>query len=131
MKNKRLQSHKKMIVWQSIDQLDFIVQKILKRIPRHEFKMKSQIDNASDSMGSNFVEGYYSGSLGEYMRFLRYSKRSNAELQERVRRVLRKGHIDKNLYDEFEDRAIKTMYLLDRLIQSLENKQNDEKNKPS
>jgi four helix bundle protein len=54
-----------MIVWQNIDRLDILVQRILKYIPKHEFKMRSQIDNASDSVGANFVEGYYSGSLAE------------------------------------------------------------------
>jgi four helix bundle protein len=123
--NKQLRNHQKMIVWQNIDTLDKIVQNILKKIPKHEYATRSQIDNCSDSMGANFVEGYYSGSLGEYIRFLRYSKRSNGELQERTRRILRirKGYIKQNEYDKFEDKAIKTMYLIDRLIQSLERKQ--------
>jgi four helix bundle protein len=60
--------HRKMRVWQNLDKLDILVQKILKKIPKTEFKLRSQIDNASDSTGANFVEGYYSGSLSEYMR---------------------------------------------------------------
>lgn len=114
--------HTKMIVWQEIDKMDCLVQDILKYIPRNEFKTRSQIDTASDSVGSNFVEGYYSGSIGEYIRFLKYSKRSNGEVHERVRRVLRKGYIKQDLYNKFEDNCIRVMYLLDRLIQSLEAK---------
>ena len=121
--------HRKMRVWQNIDKLDIMVQKILKKIPKTEFKLRSQIDNASDSTGANFVEGYYSGSLSEYMRFSRYAKRSLAELQERVRRTFRKGYIDKNEFNEFDDLAIKTMYLFDRLLQSLEEKRNKEQKK--
>lgn len=83
--------HERMVVWQNADRLDILVQKFLRKIPRYEFKLRSQIDGASDSIGANFVEGYYSGSLGEYLRFLRYSKRSLGELHERVRRVLRSG----------------------------------------
>lgn len=113
-------NHKKMIVWQNIDKLDIFTQNILKYIPRNEYKTKSQIDNASDSVGSNFVEGYYSDSLGEYIRFEKYAKRSLAELHERIRRLVRKEYINKNLYDEFDDLAIKTMYLFDKLITSLE-----------
>ena len=86
--------HKNMIVWQSIDQLDTLVQKIVKKIPKCEFKMRSQINNASDSIGANFVEGYYSAFLPEYLRFLSYSRRSLGELQERVRRLLRKDYKD-------------------------------------
>lgn len=104
--------HRKMRVWQNIDKLDILVQKILKKIPKHEFKLRSQIDNASDSTGANFVEGYYSGSLAEYIRFCRYSKRSLAELQERVRRTFRKGYIEEGEFNEFDDLAIKTNVLI-------------------
>ena len=114
--------HTKMIVWQEIDKMDTIIQEILRYIPKGEYKTKSQIDTASDSVGSNFVEGYYSGSLGEYIRFLNYSKRSNGELHERVRRVYRKKYIAKELYDKFEDNCIRVMYLIDRTIQSLQKK---------
>jgi four helix bundle protein len=118
--------HRQMRVWQNADRLDMMVQKILAKLPKHEFQMRAQIDTASDSIGANFVEGYYSGSLGEYIRFLRYGKRSLGELQERVRRVLRKGYITPVEYAEFDDLTIKTMFLFDRLIQSLEAKRESE-----
>ena len=114
--------HEKMIVWQMIDKLDILTQDILKQIPKNEFKTRSQIDSASDSIGANFIEGYYSGSLNEYIRFSRYSRRSCGELQERVRRVFRKGYIDQNILDKFNDVCIKTGYLIDRLLISLERK---------
>lgn len=114
--------HRKMRVWQNADRLDTMVQNILKKIPKAEFKLRSQIDDASDYIGANFVEGYYSGSVPEYLRFLRYSKRSLAELEERVRRVYRKNLITVEELNEFIDLSIKTMYLFDRLIQSLEAK---------
>ncbi len=82
-----------MIVWQNADRLDILVQQILKKIPKHEFKLREQIDSASDSIGANFVEGFYSGAIGEYIRFLKYARRSLGELQERVRRALRKGYV--------------------------------------
>ena len=64
-----LYSHKKMIVWQMADKLDVLIQNILNKMPRTEFKLREQLDSASDSVGSNFVEGYYSNSLAEYIRF--------------------------------------------------------------
>jgi len=114
--------HHKIIYWQNLDKLDKIVQEILKQIPGHEYKMKSQINNAYDSAESNFVEGYYSGSTGEYLRFMRYSRRSVAELEMRVMRVSTKGFIKQELYLKFEDLIIKTGYIGDRLIGGLENK---------
>ena len=113
-------NHEKLIAWQMADQLDMIVQEILRFIPKNEYKLRSQVDNASDSVGSNIVEGHYSGLLGELIRFLRYSRRSVGELQERVRRVLRKGYIKEELFNKFNEVAIKTGYIIDRLIQSKE-----------
>lgn len=118
----RITDHKKMIVWQSMDELDSLVQEILAKIPRKEYKIRAQIDSASDSVGANFVEGYYSGFLAEYIRFLTYSRRSLGELQERVRRVLRKSYIDQREYEKFDERAGKTMCLVNRLIYSLKEK---------
>ncbi len=120
---RRKKGHKGMVVWQNIDLLDTIVQRILKKIPRNEYKLRTQIDNASDSIGANFVEGYYRGFLQEYIKFLTYSRRSLGELQERIRRVLRKGYIAQGEYDDFDEHASKTMYLLNRLIYSLKEKQ--------
>uniref|UniRef100_A0A7V0Z5X2 Four helix bundle protein n=1 Tax=candidate division WOR-3 bacterium TaxID=2052148 RepID=A0A7V0Z5X2_UNCW3 len=117
-----LKAHVQMIVWQNIDKLDSYVQVLLKKMPKNEFKIKSQIDDASDSIGANFVEEYYSDSLSEYLRFLRYSRRSAEELRERVRRVLRKGYISEKEYETFNKLAVSTSYLLARLIQSLESK---------
>lgn len=112
-----------MKVWQTIDRLDWFIQKeIIPRIPRNKFDTINQIDSASDSIGSNFVEGYYSGSIKEYLRFLGYSKRSLGELEERVRRVFRKGFIDERIWLLFDELANKTMYMLNRLIDSLREK---------
>ncbi|MFZ6036548.1 MAG: four helix bundle protein [Patescibacteria group bacterium] len=121
----RIAGHQRMIVWKNIDQLDFSVQKILQHVPRNEYKMRSQIDSASDSVGANFVEGYYSGTIGDYIRFLRYGRRSLGEVNERIRRLLRKGYITEEEYDAFNALAMKTMYLFDRLIYSLELKRNE------
>jgi four helix bundle protein len=111
--------HQKMKIWQNIDDLDIVVQAILKKVPRTEFKVRSQIDGASDSVGSNFVEGYYSATTAEYLRFLSYGKRSLGEVHERVRRLLRKGYIIGCDYDQFNDLAIRTMFMFDRLMQAL------------
>lgn len=115
--------HKKMKVWQTIDAFDWFIQKeIIPRIPKNKFETINQIDSASDSMGSNFVEGYYSGSIKEYLRFLGYSKRSLGEVEERVRRVYRKGYINIDIWNKFDELANKSMYMLNRLIDSLRNK---------
>ena len=114
--------HKKMIVWQMADKLDAMIQHVLKKIPRTEFKLREQLDSVSDSVVSNFVEGYYSGSLPEYIKFCKYSKRSLGELQQRIRRILRKEYITNTEYSEVDKIAGQTMYLFNRLLDSLEKK---------
>ena len=114
--------HRKMRVWQNVDTLNPLVNNLVKKIPRSNYKLIRQIYDAMDSVGSNFVEGYYSGSILEYLRFLRYGKRSLAEVQERIRRCYQRRYFQEKEYLEFEDLAIKTMYLFDHLIRSLEKK---------
>jgi len=117
--------HKKMRVWQNADKIDIMVQKILGKIPRREFKLREQIDSAAGSITANFVEGYYSGSLAEYIKFTRYAKRSCGELQEHIRRVCRKGYIKEEEYTGFDALTGRTMYLFNRLLYALENKKNE------
>ena len=113
--------HRKMIVWQNLDRIEVSVRKkILKQIPRNKFQLRDQIDRACSSAVANFVEGYYSGSIKEYLRFLFYSKRSLAELQDWVRRTYYNEFIQENLWDEFDDLVVKTLYLFNRLIFSLQ-----------
>ena len=91
-------NHKKMIVWQMADKLDCYIQdKILPNIPQYEYKIRKQIDSASDSISANFVEAYYSGSIGEYIRFCKYGRRSAGELHDRVNRLLKKNILIKRL----------------------------------
>jgi len=118
----RLYGHKKMIVWQMADKLDALIQKVLNQMPRTEFKLREQLDSASDSVVSNFVEGYYSNSLAEYIRFCRYSKRSLGEILQRMRRILRKGYINEAFFLEIDSVAGRSMYLFDRLLAALESK---------
>jgi four helix bundle protein len=118
----RQYGHKKMIVWQMADKLDASIQKVLYKIPKCEFRLREQLDSATDSVGSNFVEGYYSNSLPEYIRFCGYSKRSLGEVQQRMIRILRKGYVGESEYKEVDSIAGRTMYLFDRLIDSLKRK---------
>jgi len=117
--------HRKMIVWQNMDALElFVLRSILTKIPRTQFKTIDQIERASSSVVANFIEGYYSGSLKEYLRFLGYSRRSLAELQDWGRRVYRREFIPRETFLEFDDLSIRTTYLLSRLISSLKQKLN-------
>jgi len=111
-----------MKIWEMIDELDVTVQEILKKVPRNEYKIREQIDSASDSVEANFIEGYYSGSTKEYLRFLSYGRRSLGELRGRIRRLVPKEHLNEELFNKFENQATLTMYFYDRPIDSLQKK---------
>jgi len=115
--------HKKMVIWGNIERIeDAVYNKILLNIPKNCFNYLDQIERATTSIGANFVEGYYSGSIKEYLRFLGYSRRSLAELNNWANQVYRKKFISKGLFDMFEDLTIKTLYLFNRLIYALKKK---------
>lgn len=116
------QGHRWMRVWQNADRMEQAALKIIKKIPRYNFKLKSQIDRASNSVVANFVEGYYSGSTLEYLRFIKYSKRSLGELQQHFQSCLYRNYISKGEFDELNTLVWQTMYLIDRLIKSLNKK---------
>lgn len=115
--------HRKMLVWQRLDEIEKIVyDNVLTKIPRTEFNLRDQIDRATSSMVANFIEGYYSGSIKEYLKFLGYSRRSLAELQDWIRRTCYKKYIDENLYLKIDDLCIKAMFLSNRLVNALKAK---------
>ncbi len=117
-----MKGHMKIRVWQNADRLDYVIQKLIKKVPRFQYRLIQQIDRASNSVLANFVEGYYSCSTKEYIRFSRYSKRSLGEVMEHLRCFLRRHYISQHEYDETITLCWRTMYLIDRLLQSLEKK---------
>jgi four helix bundle protein len=115
--------HRKMIVWQNLDAIEMMIQrKILPLIPKNQFNIIDQMDRSCSSSVANFIEGFYSGSIKEYLRFLGYSRRSLAELQDWVRRVYIKQFIPENVYADFDDLLVKTHYLINRLVFALKRK---------
>jgi len=121
--SERIYGHRKMIVWQNLDKIERIIRmRILPSIPKNKFQLIDQLDRACSSSVANFIEGYYSGSIKEYLKFLSYSRRSLAELQDWIRRSHYNGFVDLSLWQEIDDLSIKTIYLLNRLVFALKQK---------
>jgi len=114
-----LRGHMKMRVWQNADKLDTVIYKLSKKIPRLQYKLVQQVTRASNSVVANFVEGYYSCSTKEYVRFTKYSKRSLGEVMEHLRGFKRRNYISEKEYHETITLCWQTMYLIDRLLKSL------------
>ena len=125
-KGGEMKGHKWMRVWQNADRIEQLALKMSKKIPRYNFRLKSQIDRASNSIIANFVEGYYSGSTLEYLlRFIKYGKRSLGELQQHFQSCLHRKYITNEEFNEMNTLCWQTMYLFDRLIRALNKKIGD------
>ncbi len=119
----RSYGHRKLIVWQNLDELEAIVQKkIISALPKNQYSLIDQIDRSCSSALANLIEGYYSNSTKEYVRFLNYSRRSLAELQDWIRRCYHKSFIGGSFYNEVDDLISRTQFLQNRLIDSLKRK---------
>ena len=115
-----MEKHKRLVTWKNIEELDQIVHlRIISDIRKTDFKLRDQIERATTSIGANFVEGYYSGSTKEFIRFLGYSRRSLAELGFWIAYCRTKRYISDELNASANDLVIRTGYLIDRLIFSL------------
>ena len=115
--------HKKLIVWGNVEELtDIICMRILSMVPKTKFKLKDQMERAVSSIGANIIEGYYSGSTAEFIRVLRYSRRSLAELEFWTGFCHKNKFIPDALSKSSSDLLIRTAFLLDRLIIALTRK---------
>ena len=114
--------HTNIIAWQEAVNLNNLLNELLSKIKFLDFKLKSQVMNASDSVIANIVEGYYSKTTGDYIRFCRYARRSCAELKERMIILAKRNIINNKDILKFDEQAIRTGYLIDRLIAGLEKK---------
>ena len=83
-----------LIVWQLADQHRVEVFALTERsYLRQDYKLRSQIDDAADSVCRNIAEGFGSESHREFARFLRIARRSLNEVQDGFRSAQIKRHI--------------------------------------
>ena len=83
-----------LIVWQLADQHRVEVFALTERTSlRRDFKLRSQIDDAADSVCRNIAEGFGSESHREFARFLRIARRSLNEVQDGFRSAQIKRHL--------------------------------------
>jgi four helix bundle protein len=83
-----------LIVWQLGDQHRIEVFKLTGRNPmRADLKLRSQLDDAADSVCRNIAEGFGCQSHREFARFVRISRRSLNEVQDGFRSALEKQYV--------------------------------------
>jgi four helix bundle protein len=74
----------------------------------HDFGLKGQIQNAAGSSMHNIAEGFDSETNPEFVRFLRYAKRSCTEVQSELYVALDQQYITKAEFQDVYDFAGRT-----------------------
>lgn len=70
-----------------------------------DYGLRDQITRAVGSTMHNTAEGFDSGSNPEFIRFLRFSKRSATEVQSQLYVALDQGYISQEQFDETYEQA--------------------------
>jgi len=60
---------------------------------RHDFRLRNQIQGAAGSVMHNIAEGFDAGSDAEFVRFLKYARRSASEVQSQLYLALDRRYI--------------------------------------
>lgn len=86
-----------------------------------DFGLRSQIQDAAGSSMHNIAEGFDSESNAEFIRFLRYAKRSCTEVQSELYLALDQQYINKVEFQNTYDHAGRTRAAIRGFIKYLMN----------
>ena len=110
----------KLDVWNDAIDLFQLVNNILLKIERLDFKLKAQILDAAQSISSNIAEGYCRRSINEYLQFLNISLGSSGELMTRIIGLKSIKQINEETFEEFDKLHYSVENKLLSLIKSLQ-----------
>lgn len=95
--------------WQLARQLTFTIYELTKKQRfAADFGLKRQVQDAAGSSMHNTAEGFDSEGNGEFVRFLRYAKRSCTEVQSQLYMALDQHYITDEEFQEAYDQAART-----------------------
>jgi four helix bundle protein len=86
---------------------------------QRDFRLVGQYTAAGVSVMNNIVEGWASQSNAEFIRFLKYSRRSGAEAQNCSYVALDQNYISQSTFQAIYDQALKTIKIVDGLLRYL------------
>ena len=87
-----------------------------------DLRFVGQITAAAVSVMNNIAEGWAAQSNAEFIRFLTYSRRSCAEVQNCSYIASDQRYIDETCFHTIYDQATKTMQIIDGLLRYLRSK---------
>ena len=94
-----------------------------------DYGLKSQIQEASGSSMHNIAEGFDAETNAEFIRFLRYSKRSCTEVQSELYVALDENYISPKEFKDVYEQARKTRAAVRGFINYLKNYEERNKEK--
>ncbi|MCL5030760.1 MAG: four helix bundle protein [Bacteroidetes bacterium] len=115
----------KLDVWNDAINLFQLVNNILLKIDRLDFKLKAQILDAAQSISSNIAEGYCRRSINEYLQFLSISLGSSGELMTRIIGLKSIRQINEETFEELDKSHYSVENKLLNLIKSLQLKRKE------
>ena len=86
-----------------------------------DYGLRDQIQRAGGAIMHNIAEGFDSGSNAEFVRFLRYAKRSCTEVQSEIYMALDQEYVTKKEFEELYETARLTRAKLGAFIRYLQN----------
>lgn len=108
--------------WQLARELGCMVYALTKNTRfAKDFGLRSQIQDAAGSSMHNIAEGFDSESNAEFIRFLRYAKRSCTEVQSELYLALDQQYINKVEFQNTYDHAGRTRAAIRGFIKYLMN----------
>src|SRR6266850_1930094 len=125
LRNKN-RGYMKLIVWQKAIQLFELAWKIAFIEVKIDFKLRSQLADAVQSISANISEGYGRRSINEYIQFLYYALGSVAETMTRAIGLKQTKQISAERFQDFDLLHYEVENRLLRLIEKLEQKREDE-----
>lgn len=87
-----------------------------------DFQLRNQIRDAAGSSMHNIAEGYDSGTTAEFIRFLKFARRSASEVQSELYLALDRAYISQGELDAAYAVASETKKLINGLITHLRNR---------
>jgi|SRR6266480_3570814 len=125
LRNKN-RGYMKLIVWQKAIQLFDLVWKTAFIDAKIDFKLRSQLADAAQSVSANISEGYGRRYITEYIQFLYYALGSMGETMTRAIGLKQTEQISTERFHDFDSLHYEVENRLLRLIDKLEQKRDDE-----
>ena len=105
----RIERFEDIEAWQLARELTLKVYKLTKKPEfARDYGLKGQIQDAAGSTMHNTAEGFDSESNAEFVRFLRYAKRSCTEVQSELYVALDQQYITNSEFQDVYDHAART-----------------------